>query len=147
MTSRKVPPRCAVETIIPALVGPSRTTSHSSAVKSLLPVIGKSPLEGSLSAPRYSPVQAPLCVAMGGLVGLAEVGARRPLGGRRIAARKAVFVAVPGDALEPLLGQLETLGLTLAALDQRLLGGIVGVVWHLAADLAGLGGSRLGLFL
>src|SRR3979411_2604624 len=37
--SRKVPPRCAVITIRPALGGPSRTTCHSSGVKSELPVI------------------------------------------------------------------------------------------------------------
>src|SRR5207244_3510252 len=33
------PPRCAVTTIMPALGGPSRTSSHSSSVKSALPVI------------------------------------------------------------------------------------------------------------
>jgi hypothetical protein len=37
--SRKVPPRCAVITIMPALGGPFRTTSHSSGLKSALPVI------------------------------------------------------------------------------------------------------------
>src|SRR5436305_11228244 len=39
MLSRKVPPRCAVTTIIPALGGPSSTVFHSSSVKSPLPVI------------------------------------------------------------------------------------------------------------
>jgi catechol 2,3-dioxygenase-like lactoylglutathione lyase family enzyme len=38
--SRNVPPRSAVETIIPALVGPSAIASHSSALKSAFPVIG-----------------------------------------------------------------------------------------------------------
>jgi hypothetical protein len=37
--SRKVPPRSAVATIIPALVGPSRTCFHSSSVKSAFVVI------------------------------------------------------------------------------------------------------------
>jgi hypothetical protein len=37
--SRKLPPCCAVRTIMPALGGPSRTSSHSSCVKSALPVI------------------------------------------------------------------------------------------------------------
>ena len=53
------------------------------------------------------------------------------LGRRRVAVGEAVFVAVAGDVLELLLCQLETLGLSLAALDQRLLGGVVGVMRHL----------------
>src|SRR5437870_3715190 len=39
IVSRKLPPRCAVTTIIPALGGPCRTVVHSSSVKSLFPVI------------------------------------------------------------------------------------------------------------
>src|SRR6266542_818828 len=39
MLSRKVPPRCAVTTIMPALGGPWRTCVHSSSVKSASPVI------------------------------------------------------------------------------------------------------------
>lgn len=37
--SRNEPPRCAVETIRPALVGPSKTVSHSSSPKSAFPVM------------------------------------------------------------------------------------------------------------
>src|SRR6266480_2654599 len=42
MVSRKVPPRCAVTTIIPALGGPSSTTCHSWGVKSAFAVIATS---------------------------------------------------------------------------------------------------------
>ena len=41
--SRKVPPLSAIRATIPAVGGPSRTSSHSSSVKSALPVISSPP--------------------------------------------------------------------------------------------------------
>ena len=59
------------------------------------------------------------------LVGLAVLGLLALLGGGGVAVGEAVLVAVAGDVDQVLLGQLEALGLALAGLDQRLLGGVV----------------------
>lgn len=63
------------------------------------------------------------------------------------AVREAVFVAMAGNVLELLLGQLKALGLSLASLYQRLLSGVIGVMRHPAANLAGLGSRSLGLLI
>src|SRR6266542_6265219 len=58
IVSRKVPPRCAVTTIIPALGGPSSTTCHSSGVRSAFAVnCHLLLLVGTITSRTQSPVQ------------------------------------------------------------------------------------------